>query len=248
MKRTVPTRSLVLLLLLCAAWLLVNGVIVDDGGPYNVATFKWAYAFNTVILPVILLCVAGTYFFAFMTRKQKSLAAWGTGYVLAAAALFTLHVYATRFEPYQLQVRHVEIPTEKLMQPLRILHISDVQSAAIGRYERETYRRMRDLKPDLVLGTGDNLQPVPPATIASELPKLLAMTSELAPPMGYYSVFGETDEPLQGLPASDLAPLNVLNVEDRPSPSRRGYNLYFRHAPRLQLRSVAGATGHHRGR
>jgi len=96
-------------------------------------------------------------------------------------------------EPRRLVLRKVVIYTDKVERHVRIVHMSDVQSASVGSYEREVFRRIKELHPDIVFHTGDLLQPVRPATYESELPKISALLRGLKPPMGIYGVIGDTD-------------------------------------------------------
>jgi hypothetical protein len=63
-------------------------------------------------------------------------------------------------EPRRLVLRKVVIYTDKVERHVRIVHMSDVQSVSEGSYEREVFRRIKELKPDIVFHTGDLLQPV----------------------------------------------------------------------------------------
>ena len=83
---------------------------------------------------------------------------------------------------------------------------------------------MRELRPDLVLDTGDLLQPHPPATYQSELPKLAALFRSLQPPLGIYGVHGDVDGPLYGKNAKALGGLHVL-ADTETSFSYRGTHI-----------------------
>jgi hypothetical protein len=107
-----------------------------------------------------------------------------------------LRVYATHIEPRRLQVRTVAIASPKLTRPLRLLHISDIQAPAVGSYEARAFATMRSLRPDLVIFTGDLLQPLPPATYAGELPKIGRLLASLDAPLGKFAVGGDVDPPL----------------------------------------------------
>lgn len=55
-----------------------------------------------------------------------------------------------------LKQAHSKAPRE-----IRIAHISDIQTARIGAHEREAFEEIRRLQPDMVVFTGDYLQPLP---------------------------------------------------------------------------------------
>lgn len=106
-----------------------------------------------------------------------------------AAVLFGTYVCATHIEPRNLQVRRVTIDKEAVDGELRILHISDIQAAHIGAHERQAFERMRRLDPDLVVHTGDLLQPPTPP----KRRRLAELFRSLDPPHGVYHVVGDTD-------------------------------------------------------
>jgi predicted MPP superfamily phosphohydrolase len=123
-----------------------------------------------------------------------------------------VRIYATHIEPRQLVLREVSFKSAKVTRPLRILHISDIQSARVGRYEQEAFRRMRELDPDLIVFTGDMLQPWHPGSFVSEEQKIIALFRELRPSLGIYGVFGDVDYPLRNMPGNLLG--NLLLLED----------------------------------
>lgn len=182
--------------------------------------FDWVaftYRFNTLGMPVILgaLSLAA----ALLARRappsmRRSLRR--TGLFLAAwgAAAFGTYVYATHVEPNRLVLREVRLASSKITRPLRILHISDLQSDAIGAHEARAFAEMVALAPDLIIHTGDLLQPVPPATIASELPKVRALLEGLTPPLGVFHVQGDTDGPIAHLARDGIGPMRFLVNDD----------------------------------
>ena len=172
-----------------------------------------AYDFNLWQLPMSLLVVAALFAGLGLTwaRSRKVLFCLSGIYIFLAVDLFALRYYVTYVEPQQLVLRQVRIETPKLGQPLRILHISDIQAGSIGAYEKEIFARIAELEPDLILNTGDYLQEVPPATFESEWPKLVALFRSIEPKHGIYGVFGDTDLELSRVPEERLGPLELLS-------------------------------------
>jgi predicted MPP superfamily phosphohydrolase len=81
----------------------------------------------------------------------KSLAALGTASVLALA-------WGTLVERNLFTLREVSAPVlAPGSTPIRVLHISDLHMAPWQRRKQEWIRSLADLKPDLVVDTGDNL-------------------------------------------------------------------------------------------
>lgn len=207
-----------LLLLAVDAELAVYGCLHPS---FNVV--RITYSFNTLLMPCLFLAAAllgATAHWRAPAARRHGRAALGC--LLLAAALAGVRVYATHIEPHRLQVRTVHLAVPALRQPLRILHISDIQSAGVGRYEERVFRRMRELQPDLVLHSGDLLHPLPPATIASETPRLAALFRTLQPPLGIYGVPGDVDEPLRRLPPEQLGGLRMLNDQNVELPFAGG--------------------------
>jgi predicted MPP superfamily phosphohydrolase len=146
-------------------------------------------------------------------RKQRTsmfLLLVATIYFCIGTALVFARIYATQIEPHRLVLREVSFKSTKLEQPLRILHISDIQSDQIGRYELEAFRRMQDLHPDIIIYTGDLLQPLPQTCFESELSKIMDLFRQLHPSLGIYGVYGGIDEPLRRVPGNMLGELHML--------------------------------------
>jgi predicted MPP superfamily phosphohydrolase len=169
------------------------------------------YTFNTLVIPIVLGVVAAAGFTVWNRRPyEKRIVLLSLAYVAIAFSLVGARILMTHIEPYRLKLQTVTIQTDKVSRPIRILHISDIQSAAVGRYEKETFARMAELSPDLILFTGDLLQPVPPATFESELPGLAALLRTLHPSYGLWGVYGDVDDRLRQIPPTDLGGLTFL--------------------------------------
>jgi predicted MPP superfamily phosphohydrolase len=134
----------------------------------------------------------------------------------AALGLAGLRVWATHIEPHCLQVRTVRIESAKITRPLRILHFSDVQSDRVGDYEARVFAQIVDLHPDLVINTGDFLQPRRPtaAKYREGILALNALVATLHPPLGVLGVAGNVDPPILENPAMPtLEGIRLLNDE-----------------------------------
>ncbi|MGC6456235.1 MAG: metallophosphoesterase [Coraliomargaritaceae bacterium] len=168
------------------------------------------YDFNLMELPLTLLAVSGICALAspFIGRRFWISSAV---FVLLALDLFALRYYMTQIEPNRHAVRHVRIASPKLTEPIRLLHLSDIQSGGIGAKEVALFQQIRDLKPDIILNTGDYLQAIPPKTAESELPKLVALMEQTSPELGTWGVYGDTDYLLYRFQVSDFAPLELLS-------------------------------------
>ncbi len=153
------------------------------------------YAFNTLIFPCWALICGGIGLWQARrgARRPRRLRLWAWSLLGMAAALLGARGWATHLEPNLLFVRQVAIEAPAAARPLRMLHITDIQSGRVGAIERRQVEKIRELAPDLILFTGDLLQPVPPATIAGELPVIDQLLRSLTPPLGFYAVVGDVD-------------------------------------------------------
>lgn len=211
-----------------------------------------AYDFNLFELPLILFAVAAICVGLALTwRNSRRALIWMAGvYAFLGADLFLLRYYVTRVEPERLVVRQVRLETPKLTAPVRILHISDIQAGEIAAYQEAIFERIETLAPDLILNTGDFLQLVPPATFASEWPKLHAMITRVNPRLGTYAVFGDTELDssirmhLHRIPPEELAPLVMLASKSTTIEtgggriSLHGLNLFQSKSGEWAMRSV----------
>lgn len=165
------------------------------------------YDGNTLVFPPFLIAAAA------WAGRFAHLRRLATVWLFAACLLVSIRVYATHIEPWNLQVREVTITTPRITRPFTVLHISDIQSAGIGDYESTVFSRIRALHPDLILHTGDLLQPTRGRTLKSEGPKLAELFATLSPPLGMFSVEGESDTTLAKVQPQFLGGMRFLNDE-----------------------------------
>lgn len=143
----------------------------------------------TLLLPVVLVLGA-----AWTFREDRRRAGWMVGLALLAGGTRT---YATHVEPHRLQIHREEVTLARGGEPLRILHLSDIQTDAVGDWEKRVIDEAIALSPDLVIHTGDLLHPIAPATVRSELPKITAELARFGDvPM--VTVDGDTDGWMDG--------------------------------------------------
>lgn len=176
---------------------------------------KQTYDFNTIIFPIIaaLLGIAGLIIWLKENRTKDVLVVSILSIIISLVCT-SVRIYATHIEPNRLLLRKVVITTPKVDHPVRIVHISDIQSEKVGKHEKRAFALVESLKPDLILFTGDLLQPHYPATIDSELPKTIELFKTLKPPMGIYGVYGDVDNRIRRLPPEKLGNLKMLELSD----------------------------------
>lgn len=176
--------------MLVTVWLVVS-VVAQGADP--LLSVGRAYSLYTLGLPAwcFLLAWAGLAAgrrFCSRSVSRAAFVALAVGLLSAGA-----RVYATHIEPNLLIVRHVRIESPKVNRPVRLLHVSDIQTDRVGAHDRRAFRLMAELKPDLIIHTGDLLHPVVPATFQSELPPMARLWAGLEPPLGKWNAVGDTD-------------------------------------------------------
>lgn len=132
----------------------------------------------------------------FLIRKYKKKS---TKHLLTKPSAIILHViagvgilcmlYGYFVEPYWLQVNIISIETEKLNDAaFRIVHISDTHCDKKIRLEKRLPGIINDLKPDIIVFTGDSINR------ESALPLFQNTLAQLKAPLGKFAVTGNWDE------------------------------------------------------
>lgn len=175
--------------------------------------------------------------------------------VFGAVTLGLLAVYAEAYhrEPTDLQVRRhpAVLPSAgPRARPLRIVHLSDIQTHEIGPYQERALREVLAQSPDLIVLTGDYVQPRldTDRAPATEAFRALLRRLDFKAPLGAFAVRGDVDPDwpamFEGTPVTPLTgeiarvPLGAgryLSLIGLTSGMSRGNDL-----PRL-LRLVASA-------
>ncbi|MFH1739759.1 MAG: metallophosphoesterase, partial [bacterium] len=211
--RVTERDVIALLIVQPVVFVLANIFIVEllYSNPSFFILVKRIFIFNTLILPFVMLLFGGIALYWCLRHKGKRSLLFGSiGSLSVAVFLLGLHVYATHIEPKHLTLGTIAIETPKVNSTLRVLHITDTQSACVGSYEKNAFERMKAMQPDLVLFTGDLVQPVSPATYETEIPKIATLISSLNPPLGILGVFGDTDDPLYDISSDDLGGMRLI--------------------------------------
>ena len=214
-SKSVAWRGIAMVLLGLLIFVMIRNYIYVSQGMLkpNFHLIHKAYDFNFKELPLTLLGIAIVLSGVALTWQsmRKNLFLIVALFVFLAVDLFVLRYYVTYVEPQQLTVHHVRLETSKLRKPVRILHLSDIQSGAITDYERRIFQQIKTLEPDLILNTGDFLQVVQSTTFESEFPKLLELIRSVHPQFGTFAVFGDTERELYHLDPEQLHPLQMLS-------------------------------------
>jgi uncharacterized protein len=135
------------------------------------------------------------------THRRASQPLRAAAFGLGAAGLVAVYLDAYRVEPRMLRVRnHVVGATgkESPSRAIRILHLTDIQTPAIGAHEERALRAGLAYRPDLIVLTGDYVQdalgrPTEEAA-ARDLRALMARIAFDAP-LGVFATEGDVGPP-----------------------------------------------------
>ena len=142
-------------------WITQNIVFINSGLLHpNFDVIFECYRFNLNFLPILLIILGVIYssvsfYLKNFRRVGVPLALFCS---LISLSLFALNYYITEVEPRKLLIRKVEIDSNKVTEPITIVHFSDVQSAKIDAYEERIFKTIQKINADLILYTGDFLQ------------------------------------------------------------------------------------------
>lgn len=181
------------------------------------------------------------------------------GTVAAGLTLLLAGVAVDGFllEPRWLEVSQRTLSSSRLEEPVRVVLVADFQTDRIGDYERSVLDRAVKAEPDLVLFTGDYLQPDTRDGLSALVgPFQQALrAADPHPRLGAYAVSGDIEypgwprifqdtwvEPWEHSRTEDLGPLTLtgLSVEDSrshrpPIPEAENYHVVFGHSPDYAL-------------
>lgn len=123
---------------------------------------------------------------------------------VVAGVLLAAYAEAYHVEPRELEIRRYRLDRtdgRPARGRLRILHLSDLQTDAIGSHEERAFREGLAQAPDLIVFTGDYLQErlAPSRARAEQDLRALIHRVGLRAPLGVYAVQGDVDAGWPGL-------------------------------------------------
>ena len=137
----------------------------------------------------------------------------------SAAPLVLLGVYSDAYhrELTALEVRTHEVDLSRGVPVgrLRLLHLSDLQSDRVGPYEERVLEEARRLRPDLVIWTGDYIQPrLAPTRAETEVQfREILKRMPMGAALGSYGVRGDVDIHWpQVVAGTEIVPLSGRSV------------------------------------
>jgi predicted MPP superfamily phosphohydrolase len=184
---------------------------------------------------------------------------WSIAGVSVIAVLLFIAFDAFLIEPNWLEVTTVQVQSDKVTRPWRLVLIADLQTDKLDAYERRVFDRVARARPDLVLMAGDYLQ------IRSEqFPRLrhelnaFLKSIDFRAPAGIYAVAGNAEtrgwsQIFAGLPVTcmvnstqcDIDELRLIGLSLRDSFDTRlrirgdsQFQIVFGHGPDFALGEV----------
>jgi predicted MPP superfamily phosphohydrolase len=193
----------------------------------------------------------------FLWRERRPLAIVSAGLGLT---LMAIAIDAFLIEPHWLAVTRYRIASAKIARPVRIVVIADLQTDAIGPYERDALRRALEGKPDLVLFAGDYLQTgrEVPAELRAEAKQCLR-ESGFDGSVPAFAIRGNLDDgnwrtifatlpiatversqtfPVHGLALTCLSLEDSFNAKLRVAAPGEGFHVVVGHAPNYALGQI----------
>ncbi|MCP4397475.1 MAG: hypothetical protein GY801_09290 [bacterium] len=106
--------------------------------------------------------------------------------------------YATLIEPNIVWVEEIDIRSDKVIEEVTILHLTDMHIDSIGYHERKLFRQIQELNPDIIVQTGDLLDLYNPEEWDKEhMNELADLFRQLTPKYGLYWIVGNHDYGLE---------------------------------------------------
>jgi predicted MPP superfamily phosphohydrolase len=142
---------------------------------------------------VLLPAIVG---FVLLRRRPAAVRA-GQALLALAGILLAVYFEAYHREPTDLQLRRYEIDAARGVPHgrLRLVHLSDIQTHHVRAYEERALRQALALKPDMIVMTGDYVQPRAGTSRAGARAELNALLRRLCfdAPLGAFAVRGDVD-------------------------------------------------------
>ncbi|PJZ77744.1 metallophosphoesterase [Leptospira neocaledonica] len=136
-----------------------------------------AWTVLTIALPIL-----GLIHFLFSKRVS---------FLFVSIFLVCIKFYSEVWEPNFLDVEHIQIRSEKILSPIKIVHISDLQTDDIRDLHLEVREEANRFQPDLILFTGDVMNHV------SLYPIVTSYLKEFKSNNGFFFVTGDVDHILR---------------------------------------------------
>jgi uncharacterized protein len=186
-------KSIITIFIVIVCYSIANGVRIHFFKPDEMfLDIEQTYLLNLFYLPVFMgITVLVILIMIYIFKKKISILSILV-FIISLSFIF-LYIYTSSIEPVWLKVRKYNILTDKINNQITIIHISDIQSGRLGRYEEKVFKLISNLNPDIVINTGDLIQPFNQAEYKKEFKKISSLFKQLTLKCNVYNVSGNID-------------------------------------------------------
>ena len=172
------------------------------------------YLSAVLVVPLIFTAIGAYQIFTPQKRARMA----GFMKLFLSTCCLGMFVYISIIEPGNLQIEHVSMSHPYVREEMTLVHISDVQSKNVGDYERKVFEMLKEIPADIILHTGDLVQPFyysgyNVSRYTPELRKLAQLFQQLQPKYGVYNVIGDTELPRKIPQFDELSGVTTLQDE-----------------------------------
>jgi predicted MPP superfamily phosphohydrolase len=137
--------------------------------------------------------------------------------LVCVAALVLLVAYGFFYERQRLTVTHVNIPVRGWSPEigrLRLVHFSDLHFEGIGTRERQLRQLLSDIKPDIIVVTGDLFNSAEPLLQPDRVQETLEYLRTLPFSQRFFVVLGEEEYPFREHLRKEMAKVRIELLDD----------------------------------
>lgn len=166
------------------AFVAICAPFVFLGNGFIIAT---AWCWGLFVFAPVLACACA--FFAW--KKFRPTAVF---YAVIALVLPVVGIEAFFIEPHKITIRHETLVSPKIVKPVRLVVIADIQTDDVGLYEEEVLQKAMQEKPDMIILPGDYIQAwSKDFQKQSDLLNALFKKVKLSAPLGVYVTPGDME-------------------------------------------------------
>jgi len=182
----------IIFILVDVAWLFALPILNISYGIFVIPLFIFAFIRVGFYFYCLVFQIGNSYRKGMQNGKSSC---WVL--LIPNILLLALAIYGFYIEPFHITTSEIEIPVKNLEQPIRIAQLSDLHIESMTKRELDTITILKDIKPDMVVLTGDfaNLNGKnDDATIKS----LRDFIGQIQAPLGIFAINGNY-ESIRGL-------------------------------------------------
>ncbi|MGB0370481.1 MAG: metallophosphoesterase [Opitutales bacterium] len=199
---------------LVCVWILKNREWLGEVAAFDHKAIKAAYSWNFDTIPswYLILSIICMVLGVIVASRRWRIWIVGLLSLLSGLGLKGMKWYVSEYEHGLLVERNVVIESAKIKDPIRILHISDLEAAQIGEHERKALQQVAQADVDMVIFTGDFIELQKGDQYSKLWDKLFPLLNEIRPSLGFYGVYGDGDSRLYRIRLGEDASLRMLGT------------------------------------